>query len=51
MILKLKFQKQLLVVNILIEDLPGTGKTTFAIINRIFNLNFKRIQFTSYATK
>ena len=33
---------------ILIEDLPGTGKTIFAesIMNSL-NLDFKRIQFTS----
>ena len=34
--------------HILIEDLPGTGKTTFAkSITDALNLNFKRIQFTS----
>ena len=34
--------------HILIEDLPGTGKTTFAkSITRSLNLDFKRIQFTS----
>ena len=34
--------------HILIEDLPGTGKTTFAkSITQSLNLNFKRIQFTS----
>ena len=34
--------------HILIEDLPGTGKTTFAkSITHSLNLNFKRIQFTS----
>ena len=34
--------------HILIEDLPGTGKTTFAkSITNSLNLDFKRIQFTS----
>ena len=34
--------------HILIEDLPGTGKTTFAkSITTLLNLDFKRIQFTS----
>ena len=34
--------------HILIEDLPGTGKTTFAkSITDAMNLKFKRIQFTS----
>ena len=34
--------------HILIEDLPGTGKTTFAkSITTSLNLDFKRIQFTS----
>ena len=34
--------------HILIEDLPGTGKTTFAkSITAALNLEFKRIQFTS----
>ena len=34
--------------HILIEDLPGTGKTTFAkSLTNSLNLNFKRIQFTS----
>ena len=34
--------------HILIEDLPGTGKTTFAkSITHSLNLDFKRIQFTS----
>ena len=34
--------------HILIEDLPGTGKTTFAkSITTALNLDFKRIQFTS----
>ena len=34
--------------HILIEDLPGTGKTTFAkSLTEALNLNFKRIQFTS----
>ena len=34
--------------HILIEDLPGTGKTTFAkSITSSLNLEFKRIQFTS----
>ena len=34
--------------HILIEDLPGTGKTTFAkTITNSLNLEFKRIQFTS----
>ena len=34
--------------HILIEDLPGTGKTTFAkSITALLNLDFKRIQFTS----
>ena len=34
--------------HILIEDLPGTGKTTFAkSLTDVLNLNFKRIQFTS----
>jgi len=34
--------------HILIEDLPGTGKTTFAkCITAALNLDFKRIQFTS----
>ena len=34
--------------HILIEDLPGTGKTTFAkSITHSLNFNFKRIQFTS----
>ena len=34
--------------HILIEDLPGTGKTTFAkSLTSALNLNFKRIQFTS----
>ena len=34
--------------HILIEDLPGTGKTTFAkAITTSLNLDFKRIQFTS----
>ena len=34
--------------HILIEDLPGTGKTTFAkSITATLNLDFKRIQFTS----
>ena len=34
--------------HILIEDLPGTGKTTFAkSLTDSLNLNFKRIQFTS----
>ena len=34
--------------HILIEDLPGTGKTTFAkSITEALNLDFKRIQFTS----
>ena len=34
--------------HILIEDLPGTGKTTFAkSLTDALNLNFKRIQFTS----
>ena len=34
--------------HILIEDLPGTGKTTFAkSLTDTLNLNFKRIQFTS----
>ncbi len=34
--------------HILIEDLPGTGKTTFAkSITAALNLDFKRIQFTS----
>ena len=33
--------------HILIEDLPGTGKTTFAkSITTSLNLDFKRIQFT-----
>ena len=34
--------------HILIEDLPGTGKTTFAkSLTNTLNLDFKRIQFTS----
>ena len=34
--------------HILIEDLPGTGKTTFAKwLTASLNLDFKRIQFTS----
>ena len=34
--------------HILIEDLPGTGKTTFAkSLTSAMNLEFKRIQFTS----
>ena len=34
--------------HLLIEDLPGTGKTTFAkSITDALNLDFKRIQFTS----
>ena len=34
--------------HILIEDLPGTGKTTFAkCLTAALNLDFKRIQFTS----
>ena len=34
--------------HILIEDLPGTGKTTFAkSLTNAMNLKFKRIQFTS----
>jgi MoxR-like ATPase len=34
--------------HILIEDLPGTGKTTFAkALTNSMNLKFKRIQFTS----
>ena len=34
--------------HILIEDLPGTGKTTFAkSLTSTLNLDFKRIQFTS----
>ena len=34
--------------HILIEDLPGTGKTTFAkSLTNSLNLDFKRIQFTS----
>ena len=34
--------------HILIEDLPGTGKTTFAkALTNSLNLKFKRIQFTS----
>ena len=34
--------------HILIEDLPGTGKTTFAkTLTNSLNLKFKRIQFTS----
>ena len=34
--------------HILIEDLPGTGKTTFAkYLTSALNLDFKRIQFTS----
>ena len=34
--------------HVLIEDLPGTGKTTFAkSITEALNLDFKRIQFTS----
>ena len=34
--------------HILIEDLPGTGKTTFAkSLTAALNLDFKRIQFTS----
>jgi len=34
--------------HILIEDLPGTGKTTFAkTLTYALNLKFKRIQFTS----
>ena len=34
--------------HILIEDLPGTGKTTFAkALTEALNLDFKRIQFTS----
>ena len=34
--------------HILIEDLPGTGKTTFAkSLTDVLNLKFKRIQFTS----
>ena len=34
--------------HILIEDLPGTGKTTFAkALTEALNLEFKRIQFTS----
>lgn len=34
--------------HILIEDLPGTGKTTFAkAITQALNLDFTRIQFTS----
>ena len=34
--------------HILIEDLPGTGKTTFAkSLTNVLNLDFKRIQFTS----
>jgi MoxR-like ATPase len=34
--------------HILIEDLPGTGKTTFAkALTKALNLEFKRIQFTS----
>ena len=34
--------------HILIEDLPGTGKTTFAkCLTNALNLDFKRIQFTS----
>ena len=34
--------------SILIEDYPGSGKTTFAkAITQNLGLNFKRIQFTS----
>ncbi|MBL7002998.1 MAG: MoxR family ATPase [Gammaproteobacteria bacterium] len=34
--------------HLLIEDLPGVGKTTLALaLAKIFGLNFKRIQFTS----
>ena len=34
--------------HILIEDIPGVGKTTFAkTISKILNLSFSRIQFTS----
>jgi MoxR-like ATPase len=34
--------------HILIEDIPGVGKTTFAkTLAKIFDLNFSRIQFTS----
>ncbi|MDY5578167.1 MAG: MoxR family ATPase [Lachnospiraceae bacterium] len=33
--------------NILLEDIPGVGKTTLALaISRVMNLDYKRIQFT-----
>ena len=38
--------------SILIEDHPGSGKTTFAkAITQSLGLNFKRVQFTSDPTK
>jgi len=34
--------------HLLVEDLPGVGKTTLALaLARVFGLNYKRIQFTS----
>ena len=46
--IKISLETILSGVHILIEDLPGTGKTTFAkTLTYALNLKFKRIQFTS----
>ena len=46
--IKISFAAILSGGHILIEDLPGTGKTTFAkCLTAALNLDFKRIQFTS----